>query len=57
MVRLGFTQKMKTWSKEGFAELGDCGGMGIGRTTHRVLRHPQFLVDPHHVCAFHVLID
>ena len=29
-------KKMKKWCEEGFKELGDTGGMGIGRTTHSV---------------------
>ena len=49
MVRLDFAQKMKTWCKHGFKELGDFGGMGIGRTTSNVLHHSQFHVDPHQV--------
>ena len=49
IVPLDFGQKLKTWCKEGFKELGDSGGMGIGRTTYGVLHHPQFRVDPHQV--------
>jgi len=40
---------MRTWSRKGFTELGDMGGMGIGRTTYNVLHHPHFLSDPHQV--------
>ena len=36
--------------KEGFKELGDLGGMGIGKTTSTILRHPDFQSDPHMVC-------
>ena len=35
--------------KEGFKELGDLGGMGIGKTTSCILRHPEFVSDPHKV--------
>lgn len=49
MVPVDFAKRMKKWCKEGFKELGDSGGMGIGRTTHSVLHHPQFLADPHEV--------
>ena len=49
MVPKDFARKMKTWSKEGFPELGDKGGMGIGRTTYGVLHRPDFQTDPHHV--------
>ena len=52
MVRLDFAKKMKTWCKHGFKELGDFGGMGIGRTTSNVLHHAQFHVDPHQVHNF-----
>ena len=49
MVPLDFAKKMKYWSRRGFPELGDIGGMGIGSTTRRVLHHPDFLNDPHKV--------
>ena len=49
MVPVDFAKKMRKWSEEGFKELGDFGGMGIGRTTQSVLRHPNFLQDPHKV--------
>ena len=42
--------KLHTWMKEGFKELGDLGGMGIGKTTSTILRHPDFQSDPHMVC-------
>lgn len=35
------------WAYEGFAELGDKGGMGIGDTVGAVLRHKDFIEDPH----------
>lgn len=44
-----FAKKIKTWMLRGFAELGDIGGMGLGRTTGTVLRHPNFTEDPHSV--------
>ena len=30
----------------GFPELGDTSGMGIGTTTHAVISHDKFLTDP-----------
>ncbi|XP_076447765.1 ADP-ribosyl-[dinitrogen reductase] glycohydrolase-like isoform X2 [Babylonia areolata] len=44
-----FAERMKNWMNKGFAELGDFGGLGIGRTTNTVLRHPKFVTDPHSV--------
>lgn len=41
--------KLHNWMKNGFKELGDRGGLGIGRTTNCILRHPDFLSDPHKV--------
>ncbi|KAJ7375938.1 hypothetical protein OS493_037901 [Desmophyllum pertusum] len=52
MVPKDFARKMKKWSREGFPELGDKGGMGIGRTTYGVLRHPDFQTDPHHAAEY-----
>ena len=51
MDPVDYAGRLKKWSREGFKELGDMGGMGIGSTTHSVLRHPQFLTDPHEVYA------
>ena len=45
-----YAVKLHTWMKEGFKELGDLGGMGIGKTTSTILRHPDFQADPHMVC-------
>ena len=45
-----YAVKLHTWMKEGFKELGDLGGMGIGKTTSTILRHPDFQSDPHMVC-------
>lgn len=44
---LDFAKKLHKWMKEGFKELGDRGGMGIGATTAKILHHPKFLTDPH----------
>lgn len=52
MVPVDFAKKMRKWCEEGFKELGDIGGMGIGRTTHSVLRHPNFLEDPHEAAKY-----
>ncbi len=49
MVPVDFAKKMRNWSRKGYPELGDLGGMGIGRTTSFVLHHPDFLTDPHKV--------
>lgn len=35
------------WQRQGFHELGDSGGLGIGQTVGSVLRHSKFLSDPH----------
>ncbi|CAB4030974.1 Hypothetical predicted protein [Paramuricea clavata] len=42
-----FANKMLTWCRKGFPELGDSGGMGRGMTTVKVLEHPDYLTDPH----------
>ena len=49
MDPVDYAGRLKKWSREGFKELGDMGGMGIGSTTHSVLRHPQFLTHPYEV--------
>jgi ADP-ribosylglycohydrolase len=41
-----FARKLKAWVKEGFPELGDKSGMGLGATTAKVVSHPAFLSDP-----------
>ena len=46
-----YAVKLHTWMKEGFKELGDYGGMGIGKTTSVILRHPDFQSDPYMVCC------
>lgn len=38
-----FAQSIYRWAKEGFSELGDQAGMGIGSTVAAVLRHDDFL--------------
>ena len=49
MEPVDYALKLKTWSRNGFKELGDKTGMGMGSTTRKVLYHPQFLEDPHKV--------
>ena len=44
-----FAAKFRRWTSQGFKELGDYGGMGIGRTTHSVLCHNLFDTNPHQV--------
>ena len=46
-----FAAKMYTWMEEGFKELGDFAGMGVGNTTVSVLDHPEFFSDPHKVLS------
>lgn len=38
-----FAEALLQWAKDGFPELGDDGGMGIGQTVSRVLHHPAYL--------------
>ncbi|KAM7442120.1 hypothetical protein ABFA07_008860 [Porites harrisoni] len=47
MEPVDYALKLKTWSRNGFKELDDKTGMGMGSTTRKVLHHPQFLEDPH----------
>jgi ADP-ribosylglycohydrolase/Leucine-rich repeat (LRR) protein len=39
----GFVRQLYNWASNGFSELGDQGGMGIGSTVGAVLRHEDFL--------------
>ncbi|KAI8503647.1 hypothetical protein Bbelb_186180 [Branchiostoma belcheri] len=41
-----FSGDLYTWMLDGFRELGDRGGCGLGRTTHTVLTHPEFFDNP-----------
>ena len=41
-----FAKKLHTWVHQGFAELGDTSGMGLGATTARVIGHADFLTQP-----------
>jgi ADP-ribosylglycohydrolase len=45
--KCAFAEKMSNWRKNGFKELGDVGGMGIGMTVSQTLSHPVFLTEPH----------
>lgn len=45
-----FGSRIKKWMMEGFEELGDFGGMGIGATTLGVLSHEKFDAAPCEVC-------
>ncbi|XP_033106510.1 uncharacterized protein LOC117108566 isoform X2 [Anneissia japonica] len=47
IVVTDFAARMLTWAKEGFKELGDICGSGIGKTTAMVLFHSSFTTDPH----------
>lgn len=42
-----FAEKMSNWRRNGFKELGDFGGMGIGMTVSQTLSHHRFLAEPH----------
>lgn len=53
VVPVDVGQKLFTWMKHGIAQLGDSAGMGLGRTTATVLRHPEYSIDPHK-CAYEV---
>eukprot|EP01114_Cavostelium_apophysatum_P016108 TRINITY_DN4529_c0_g1_i1.p1 TRINITY_DN4529_c0_g1~~TRINITY_DN4529_c0_g1_i1.p1 ORF type:complete len:467 (-),score=84.35 TRINITY_DN4529_c0_g1_i1:18-1418(-) len=48
-----FAKRLKYWMRNGFPELGDLAGMGIGQTVHAVVNHPRFFDDPHQ-CAWQV---
>lgn len=41
-----FAKSLKRWMQEGFPELGDSSGMGIGQTVRAVLEHPVYDVAP-----------
>ncbi|GFO06438.1 adpribosylglycohydrolase superfamily protein [Plakobranchus ocellatus] len=53
VVATDFAQRIYRWMKQGFPDLGDFGGLGLGQTTATVLRHPDFKSKPHEV-AFEV---
>ncbi|XP_071082757.1 ADP-ribosyl-[dinitrogen reductase] glycohydrolase-like [Haliotis cracherodii] len=42
-----FAERLKFWSRNGFPELGDRVGMGIGTTTAKVIANPEFVTEPH----------
>ncbi|XP_005095118.2 ADP-ribosyl-[dinitrogen reductase] glycohydrolase [Aplysia californica] len=44
-----FAARMRRWMRQGFPELGDFGGNGIGATTSKVLNQEKFLETPHEV--------
>jgi len=41
-----FAESLGQWRNEGFPELGDTAGLGIGSTVNAVLEHPAFAVAP-----------
>lgn len=41
-----FASSLKQWQHQGFPELGDTSGLGIGETVHGVLEHVAFDVAP-----------
>lgn len=42
-----FARRLLFWADNGYPELGDTGGCGLGRTTCSVLSHDDFLKNPH----------
>ncbi len=44
-----FGKKLVHWMNHGIPDHGDVRGMGIGRTTLTVLRHPNYETSPHEV--------
>ncbi|XP_071083956.1 uncharacterized protein [Haliotis cracherodii] len=42
-----FAKRLKFWSRNGFPELGDFVGHGIGTTTAEVISNPEFVTQPH----------
>ena len=44
-----FAKRLLNWTRHGYPELGDKGGMGIGKTTSTVVSHPRYLANPHEV--------
>lgn len=48
--------KLAAWSANGFPQLGDKGGAGLGKTTKKVLNHKAFATDPH-TAAYEVWDD
>ncbi|KAK3596753.1 hypothetical protein CHS0354_038752 [Potamilus streckersoni] len=49
VIHFDFAERMVQWMKNGFRELGDTEGLGIGNTTLTILRDPKFTQDPHQV--------
>ena len=41
MEPVDYALKLKTWSRNGFKELGDKTGMGMGSTTRKVLQRKR----------------
>lgn len=40
-------KKLQKWVYNGFPDLGDFAGMGLGATVSQVVHHEQFIEDPH----------
>jgi len=53
---IDFAKRLKKWTRQGYPELGDRVGMGIGRTTAKFVNNPKYIEDPHAVstidCVF-----
>jgi len=41
-----FASKLVTWRYNGFSELGDTSGMGLGSLTAKLTAHPRFTLEP-----------
>ena len=52
MLISDFAPRVHRWDREGFPELGDFGGMGIGATTAKVLKQPEYKTKPHEVMKY-----
>ncbi|CAF1642874.1 unnamed protein product, partial [Didymodactylos carnosus] len=44
---LTFARKLSKWIRQGFPDLGDKGGTGLGHNVRLVSLHNDFLLDPH----------
>lgn len=43
---IDFARRLAFWSDNGFPELGDTIGLGLGGTTEMVIKHKKFLTEP-----------
>lgn len=52
-----YANKFSGWVYNGYPELGDKGGLGIGATTYKVIQHHLFNREPHAVSNVLLVID